>query len=134
MGIKGTIDGDVYLVGRFKMESCDKCRKETEQAIEDGFTIVNIAKNNMMVGIVKLRDTIRKEAYGAIQHLNESNISTHMLTGDNKQIARNVVNELKISSCASELMPEDKVNEIKKLKDAGKTVMMIGDGIMMHQL
>lgn len=129
MGIKGTIDGDVYLVGRFKMESCDKCRKETEQAIEDGFTIVNIAKNNMMVGIVKLRDTIRQEAYGAIQHLNESNISTHMLTGDNKQIARNVVNELKISSCASELMPEDKVNEIKKLKDAGKTVMMIGDGI-----
>lgn len=129
IGIEGKIEEDVFLVGRFLMAACEECIKKSELAIKDGFTVVNVAKNNKMVGFIKLRDTIREDAYKAIKHLNKNNISTHMLTGDNEQIAHNVVRELNISSFASELMPEEKVDELEKLKSKNNQVMMIGDGI-----
>lgn len=129
VGLEGIIDNNIYLVGRFKMNSCLECQEATLKAIKEGYTVVNVAKNETMVGFIKLRDTIRKDAYKAISHLNKNHLSTHMLTGDNKQIASNVVKELNISSYASGLMPEEKVKEIEILKTKGKKIMMIGDGI-----
>lgn len=128
-GIEGKIGQDVYLVGRFEMEVCKSCEADMKKAISNGYTIVSVAKNNQMVGFVKLKDTIRKDALEAILALNKKNVKTHMLTGDNFQIAENVAKELKISSFRSELFPEEKVDEIKKLKNENRQIMMIGDGI-----
>ncbi len=129
LGIEGTIDGSKYLVGRFDMNSCEKCKVDVQKAIKDGFSIVNVAKEDKMVGFIKLKDTIRADAYDAINKLNNNNVETHMLTGDNYQIALNVKKELNISSFSSDLFPEDKVDIIKKLKAENKNIMMVGDGI-----
>ncbi|NLN50026.1 MAG: heavy metal translocating P-type ATPase [Acholeplasmataceae bacterium] len=129
IGIEGVIGGEHYLVGRFDAEMCDLCALELKVAQQSGLTVVNVARNNKIVGFIELKDTIREDAPAAIEKLNKMNITTHMLTGDNYQIAENVKKELKISSFKSEYFPEEKVAEIKRLKDKGKQVAMIGDGI-----
>lgn len=128
-GIEGKIGKDLYLVGRFEMEMCETSTADVKKAILDGHTVVSVGKNKTMIGFVKLKDTIRKDAYEAISKLNKNNVKTHMLTGDHFQIAQNVANELNISSFRSELFPEEKVEEINKLKKENRQIMMIGDGI-----
>lgn len=128
-GIEATIDGDTWLVGRFDMNKCEKCKRDLKAFVDSGSTLVNVAKNNEMVGIVQLKDTIREDALETMDDLRDRNIETIMLTGDNVQTAKDISERLHISSYQAECFPEQKVEEIKKLKADGKKVMMIGDGI-----
>lgn len=129
MGIEGVIDEHTWLVGRFEIEMCSQCQGDMKTLTEQGFTLVSVARDGVMVGLVKLKDTIRPNAKHAIDLLHQHNIEVVMLTGDNHRSAANLAHELNIDHFRSECFPEQKVEEIHKLNAQGKHVLMVGDGI-----
>ena len=94
-----------------------------------GKVSVLIAKNQECVGIIALSDVIREEATFIVKKLSAMNTDVVLLTGDNKKTADYFAQKAGIKNVHSELLPEEKVGNIVKLQNEGKTVCMIGDGI-----
>ena len=94
-----------------------------------GKVSVLIAKNQQCVGIIALSDVIREEATFIVKKLSAMNTDVVLLTGDNKKTADYFAQKAGIKNVHSELLPEEKVSNIIKLQNEGKTVCMIGDGI-----
>ena len=94
-----------------------------------GKVSVLIAKNQECVGIIALSDVIRDEATAIVKKLSAMNTDVVLLTGDNKKTADYFAQKAGIKNVHSELLPEEKVGNIVKLQNEGKTVCMIGDGI-----
>lgn len=94
-----------------------------------GKVSVLIAKNQECVGIIALSDVIREEANSIVKKLSAMNTDVVLLTGDNKKTADYFAQKAGIKNVHSELLPEEKVGNIVKLQNEGKTVCMIGDGI-----
>ena len=94
-----------------------------------GKVSVLIAKNQECIGIIALSDVIREEATFIVKKLSAMNTDVVLLTGDNKKTADYFAQKAGIKNVHSELLPEEKVNNIIKLQNEGKTVCMIGDGI-----
>ena len=94
-----------------------------------GKVSVLIAKNQECVGIIALSDVIREEATFIVKKLSAMNTDVVLLTGDNKKTADYFAQKAGIKNVHSELLPEEKVSNIIKLQNEGKTVCMIGDGI-----
>ena len=132
-GIVGTIDNNTILVGnskllnKYKIEN--KYIEQEELLATNGNSIVYIAKNNEILGIIGVNDIIRGNAKNIIEELNKNNIEVMMLTGDNKKTAKSIADTLEIKNVIANVTPNEKSNIIKKLKDEGKMVMMCGDGI-----
>ncbi|MFA5719562.1 MAG: heavy metal translocating P-type ATPase [Acholeplasmataceae bacterium] len=129
MGIEGIIADHTWLIGRFEINMCTQCEVDMKSLTQQGFTLVSVARDGVMVGLVKLKDTIRPNAKHAIDLLHQHNMEVVMLTGDNHQSASNLAKELNIDHFRSECFPEQKVEEIHKLNQQGKHVLMVGDGI-----
>lgn len=96
---------------------------------KDGKTIVYVQREDQIIGIIALKDVVRDEAKAAIQKLQKNGVKAVMLTGDSVETAKAISKELKIDLFKGECLPEDKVAEIKLLKEKYGTVTMIGDGI-----
>lgn len=132
-GIVGTIDNNTILVGnskllnKYKVEN--KYIEQEELLATNGNSIVYIAKNNEILGIIGVNDIIRDNVKNIIEELNKNNIEVMMLTGDNKKTAKSIADTLEIKNVIANVTPNEKSNIIKKLKDKGKIVMMCGDGI-----
>src|SRR5699024_7663132 len=95
-----------------------------------GNTAIFVGVNNKVAGIVSIADQIRPEASGTIRKLKAAGgKETIMLTGDNKHTAEKVAAQLGIDAVFAEMLPEDKVNQVKLLKEQGRRVVMVGDGI-----
>lgn len=113
-GIKIVEEVEEYALGREKL----------------GNTAVFAAINNEMVGIISIADQIRADALEAVRELRENGVKRIlMLTGDNRHTARRVSEQLGLDEYHAELLPEDKVRFVKKLKEEGHIVAMAGDGI-----
>ena len=132
-GIVGTIDNNTILVGnskllnKYKIEN--KYIEQEELLATNGNSIVYIAKNNEILGIIGVNDIIRDNVKNIIEELNKNNIEVMMLTGDNKKTAKSIADTLEIKNVIANVTPNEKSNIIKKLKEEGKIVMMCGDGI-----
>ncbi|MGB5392961.1 MAG: HAD-IC family P-type ATPase, partial [Lutimonas sp.] len=81
------------------------------------------------LGYVTIFDAIKKTSQNAIQELQKNGVEVIMLTGDNKNTAKAVAEQLNLEHFKSDCLPKDKLNEIKKLQKRGKVVAMAGDGI-----
>jgi len=95
----------------------------------EGKTVVYIATNKGLQGLVAMADLIRDESREAIRSLKELGLRVAMLTGDNKQTAAYVAKELALDTFFAEVLPEQKASTVKTLQDQGKQVAMVGDGI-----
>ena len=132
-GIVGTIDNNTILVGnskllnKYKIEN--KYIEQEELLATNGNSIVYIAKNNEILGIIGVNDIIRDNVKNIIEELNKNNIEVIMLTGDNNKTAKSIADTLGIKNVIANVTPNEKSNIIKKLKEEGKIVMMCGDGI-----
>lgn len=135
-GIQAIIAGKVLTVGNRKLMTANNIPIETR--VEDyavnreksGNTAIFAAVDGLIAGIFSIADQIRPEAMQALQQLRESGIKKMiMLTGDNRHTAQLVGTELGLDEIHAELLPEDKVAMIQKLKDSGHQVAMVGDGI-----
>ena len=124
-GIKYELDGKQVLVGNSNLVG-----KEAETADS---TKIYVRVDDKLVGGIYLKDEIKEGTKEAIAKLNKKGIVTKMFTGDNKDVAANIANELEIKEYNAEMLPNDKYaklqEEIKKYKMANGKVAFVGDGI-----
>lgn len=92
-------------------------------------TLVAVSVDGQPAGTIEVQDTVKKTSAQAIADFKALGLTPHLLTGDNAKAAAAVAREVGITSLTSEVMPEGKVETIKRLQAAGKTVAMVGDGI-----
>ncbi|SFD55626.1 Cu2+-exporting ATPase [Algibacter lectus] len=134
-GVIGTIDnkkvalGNAKLLEQFSISISESLASQVIAEQEQGKTVSYITVENEAVGYVTIFDAIKKTSQEAIKQLQDNGIEVIMLTGDNKNTAKAVAEQLKLKHYKAECLPEDKLNEIKKLQQQGKVVAMAGDGI-----
>lgn len=135
-GIGGIVEGHAILVGNraLMIENNIKISKtEAEYAVDrekKGNTAMYAAIDNELVAIISVADKVRNDAKEAIQVMRDYGIKhVVMLTGDNRHTAAAVAEELGIDEVHAELLPEDKVTHVRRLKEEGRQISMAGDGI-----
>lgn len=135
-GIRALIAGNQLVIGNRKLMmkyQIDIASEEETYAItkeKQGNTTIFAAVNGKVEGIISIADQIRPEAIAALKKLRALGIKDmYMLTGDNKHTAELVAQKLDIEHVFAELLPEDKVNKIRKLKEKERHIAMAGDGI-----
>jgi Cu2+-exporting ATPase len=128
-GVEATVEGKKILV------VSPGYLKENKIAIPDGFTaddtetVVFVLIDKKLAGYIALSDKIRPESAEAIQTLKEEKIKSILLTGDNSKVAASVSKTLGMDSFIAEVLPDQKLNEIKALQKKGEFVAMTGDGV-----
>jgi Cu+-exporting ATPase len=95
----------------------------------EGQTIMFVAVDGRLAGFVGVADPIKTSSFDAIRMLHDEGIRIVMLTGDNRRTAEAVASKLGIDKIVADVLPEDKVAEVRKLKEKGQIVAMAGDGI-----
>lgn len=129
-GIKGIIAGKEILAGNYKMmqENGVSAEENTDFA-KSGKTALYFAEDNKLIGIIALRDMVKKTSFEAIKKLKDMHIEAIMLTGDNRITAEAIRKETGIDHVIAEVLPQEKEEKITELQNAGKKVIMVGDGI-----
>lgn len=127
-GIIARLGDDLLYVGNKTL--MDNHYIEAER-IDSYETLIYVAKNTELLGIIKISDAIKKEARGAIQSLYKNGVKTFMmLTGDKEEVAKHVADELHISKYYAELLPGEKVEKVEEiLSGSHNALAFIGDGI-----
>lgn len=129
-GIKGKLNEETVFAGNYKMMMQNNISVTQNSCLADsGKTLLYFAKNNEFIGIIAIRDTIKKSSKNAISQLYKMGLDVIMLTGDNKKTAKAICDEVGISNVIAEVLPQDKEKEIRRLQQEGKRVAMVGDGI-----
>lgn len=129
-GAQGKVGGELVVVGNEKMMKELGIGVNSQQVLANEVgTIVYVAKDKKLFGVLVLEDRLRPESKEAIKAFHKMGIKVAMLTGDKKEIAEKVGKELGIDTVFSEVLPEDKVNKVKELQDKGLVVGMVGDGV-----
>lgn len=133
-GVIGKIDTKIIALGNLKlMQDLNINLEDSEQKANDlrenGQTVIFIAINNILAGLISIADPIKSSTKEAIDNLHSLGINVVMLTGDNEITAKAVAKNLSIKQVYSDVLPEDKLSVIKDLQDQGKIVAMAGDGI-----
>ena len=133
LGIVGEIKNQKIILGNSKIVS--KYSIENNHTVDEkklannGNSIVYVIIENTIIALIGVNDIVRENAKEVIQKLNEKNITTIMLTGDNLETAKKIAEELGITKVIANVLPKEKAEMIKKLKMENKHVMMCGDGI-----
>ncbi len=133
-GIKGKINGDEILIGnkslmyKYNIDVNGQLQNDEGAAIKVN-SVVFVSINNKLSGLIEIQDPIRDEVTDAIKKLKSMKIKTVMLTGDNKYTAKSVAEKIGIDEYEYEMLPEDKINVVKKYQSRNKIVAMVGDGI-----
>ncbi|SDM81967.1 heavy metal translocating P-type ATPase [Sediminibacillus halophilus] len=131
-GIEGTIDGkkvNVVSPGYVQNTLIKYDQEQFNEMSEKGKTVVFVLLNDTLIGMIALGDIVRETAQEAISALKASGIHSIMLTGDNKKVAQWVAKQLDIDEVYAEVLPNEKSDQVKKIKEKGWKVAMTGDGI-----
>jgi Cu2+-exporting ATPase len=134
-GISGTIDGSKILVGNARLvkESeltiPDEVQRNVAEAQSRGETVMFVIAGNVLAGYVSAADPIKATSRDAIKGLQNAGLKVVMLTGDNKNTARGVAEELSLDGYEAEYLPADKLKKVEDLQQQGSAVAMAGDGI-----
>ncbi|MDF4245143.1 copper-translocating P-type ATPase [Enterococcus sp. DIV0340] len=133
-GICVTVNERVLLLGNIKLMKEEAIELSTfvqqaDRLAEEGKTPMFVAKDGSFAGIIAVADTVKDSSQTAIARLHKMGIEAVMITGDNKRTAEAIAKQVGIDRVLSEVLPEDKALEVKKLQAEGKKVAMVGDGI-----
>ncbi len=134
-GVKGKIHhmsvllGTVRLMDEQQIKIDETQRLQIEELQKQGNSVSILAIDGAYAGIVAAFDTLRDSSIDAIKKFQNQGIEVYMFTGDNKNTAEIVAKQAGIKHVQANLLPEDKLNGIKKLQAEGKKVIMVGDGI-----
>jgi len=133
-GVSGTVDNRKVLLGNRKL--LDEFSIEPEDSASraaslrrEGKTVMFVAVDNQIAGLVSVADPIKETTPEAIKKLHREGIKIVMLTGDNKSTAEAVAARLDIDEVAAEVLPDEKAATVKRYQQQGKVVAMAGDGI-----
>ena len=133
-GIEAQVNGTGVLLGTKVLMAqrgleLNGLEERGAQLAGQGKTPMYLAADGVVEGIIAVADTLRPESAEAVRILKGLGVEVLMLTGDNSRTAIAIAGELGIERVLSEVLPEDKVNQIKALQGDGKVVAMVGDGI-----
>jgi P-type Cu+ transporter len=133
-GVKGVVDGrPVALGNRALMEELavetGDLERRAEELRREGQTVVFVAVDGRIAGLLGVADPIKETTPDAIRELHEEGIRLVMLTGDNPTTANAVGRRLGIDEVVAEVLPDQKAQAVKRLQEAGRVVAMAGDGI-----
>jgi Cd2+/Zn2+-exporting ATPase len=126
-GLKASINGKFFLVGNFRL--MDKFKVSYNEALSDViYTVIAIAYDGKFAGYLTIADNIKPDAPRAISLLQQMGIKITMLSGDKISVVNDVAKHLDIQQAFGELLPEDKVEKVRELKNSG-SVAFVGDGV-----
>ena len=133
-GIEVTLDGKQLLAGNKKLMNdreitLENLAEKSDQLASQGKTPMYIAIDQKIAGIIAVADTVKENSAQAIEKLHQMGIEVAMITGDNARTADAIAKQVGIDRVLSEVLPEDKANEVTKLQAEGKKIAMVGDGI-----
>jgi Cu2+-exporting ATPase len=134
LGVEAVVEGKHVLVGTMKLMADRKVdiaplQKDIDRLLAEGKTLMILAVDNKIAGVVAAADIIKPTAKEAITAMKKLGLEVAMITGDNKITAESIGKTLGIDRIFSEVLPEDKEKYVKKLQDEGKFVAMVGDGV-----
>ncbi|MDQ2826635.1 MAG: heavy metal translocating P-type ATPase, partial [Actinomycetota bacterium] len=134
-GVRGVVDGVLVHVGRRKLaaEAGLALSHELEEAAArmegEGKTAVFAGWEGRIRGVVAVADTLKDDAPAAVAALRSMGVAVVMITGDNRRTAESIAGQVGIDRVLAEVLPADKVDEVRRLQAAGAVVAMVGDGI-----
>jgi len=134
MGVQGIVNSKKILVGNelFMTQNAvdvSSLQNEQRKLSKEGKTTLFIVSNQEPIGMVAVRDEMRKDSIHIIKAMKQRNIQTIMLTGDNKIVGEAIGQELGFDKIYSQVLPENKVTIIEELQHQGRKVLMVGDGV-----
>jgi Cu+-exporting ATPase len=135
LGIEALVEGHAVLLGRASFLSDwaiavpeEACAWQ-EQAESAGQTVVAVAWDGELHGLLTLADTLKPTSQDAISELRQLGLTPVLLTGDNERAARSIAEEVGIEQVRAEVLPDGKAAEVERLQQGGATVAMVGDGV-----
>lgn len=133
-GIRVEIEGKDMYIGNRKLMLEQKIdlssmEKESDRLADEGKTPMYLSVDGELAGIIAVADTLKENSMKAVKELRRRGVEVIMITGDNKRTAKAIAKQVGIDHVLSEVLPEDKAEEVKKLQETGKKVAMVGDGI-----
>ncbi|RYG04828.1 MAG: cadmium-translocating P-type ATPase, partial [Chitinophagaceae bacterium] len=127
-GLKGRVGSNDVLAGNLKL--LDKFSVAYPPELKDIVeTIVVIAIDSKYAGYITIADELKDDAAEAIRQMHNMNLKTVMLSGDKRSVVEKTANAVGIDSFYSDLLPDEKVMRVQELKDQGKTIAFVGDGV-----
>ncbi|MCY0930280.1 heavy metal translocating P-type ATPase [Streptomyces sp. H27-H1] len=135
LGVQGVVDGHAVLVGREKLLAdrsiaLPAALAEAKAAAEaEGSTAVLVAWDGEARGVLTVADAVKETSAEAVSLLRALGLTPVLLTGDNKAVAETVARAVGIEEVIAEVLPQDKVDVVRRLQAEGRTVAMVGDGV-----
>ncbi|SHG18997.1 Cd2+/Zn2+-exporting ATPase [Cnuella takakiae] len=127
-GLKGRIESKEVLAGNLKLMKKFSIAYPTEiEEVVD--TIVVVAVNGKYAGYITIADEIKEDAVSAVKAMHDLNIKTVMLSGDKQTVVNQVAKQIGIDEAYGDLLPEGKVEKVQKLKNEGRRIAFVGDGV-----
>ncbi len=134
-GVRATVEGTVVHVGRRKLMheaglmGCTELDATVDRLEGEGKTAILTGWDGQMRGVLAVADTVKDDAAGAVGALRAMGIDVVMISGDNRRTAESIAAQVGIDRVLAEVLPEDKVEEVKRLQEGGRVVAMVGDGV-----
>ena len=133
-GVSGMVSGRKVLAGNQKMMDAQKVildgmDAEAGKLSEEGRTVLYIAADRKLLGMIAVADPVKKTSAEAIREMEQMGLDVVMLTGDHEKTARAIQKQLGISRVIAQVLPQDKEREVRRLQEEGHKVAMVGDGI-----
>jgi len=133
-GVEAGIAGKKLLLGNLKLMedrtiSLNGMDKQAGRLWARGKTVMFLGVDGQVAGIIALADTVKPKAKEALRRLHDMGLEMVIVTGDNRRTAEAIARQLGIDRVLSEVLPEDKAGEVRKMQQIGRVVAMVGDGI-----
>jgi Cu+-exporting ATPase len=133
-GVQARVNGKMVMVGKpdwLKASGLDleSSAERIRQLQSQGKTVMVVARENRLCGLIAVADALKPDSVEAIQALHDQHLKVVMLTGDNLQTARTIGNQVHIDEIFAEVKPNEKSTKVKELQNKGERVGMVGDGI-----
>ena len=133
-GAVATVEGHRLAIGNARLverehATLDGLSEEAQELAGQGRTVVHVIRDGRAIGVVAIADAPRETAAEAIAALKQDGVRPVMLTGDNRQTAERIADELGVDEVIAEVLPQDKAQKVKELQAQGRKVAMVGDGV-----
>jgi P-type Cu+ transporter len=135
LGVQGVVDGHAVVVGRSRLlndssqDGDDSLQQAKADAEARGQTAVMVGWDGRVRGALMVADTVKDTSAEAVQQFRELGLTPVLLTGDNEAVARAVAAEVGIDQVIADVLPQDKVDVVRRLQADGKVVALVGDGV-----
>ena len=128
-GVRGRVEGREVAVGRLFDVVPEELALARSRAEQEGRTAVLAGWDGQARGVLAVADTVKETSAEAVRELRALGLTPVLLTGDNRAVAESVARAVGITEVIAEVLPEDKVDVVRRLRSEGRTVAMVGDGV-----